>query len=102
MGKNVEFINSTTDDFFLNYNSDEKFDCIFIDADHTYEGVSKDYYNTLKLIKSGGYIILHDVNNSVSSYEECAVRQFWDEIKNENSLEFIYSNTCGIGIKKIL
>ena len=84
-----------TDYFFEN--NIEKFDVIFIDADHSYDGVLKDYENSLKCMDSG-YIILHDIN---SLYCDGVVR-LWNEIKDENSLEFIASDVCGIGIKKII
>lgn len=93
--KNVIFNNMNTDYFFEN--NIEKFDVIFIDADHSYDGVLKDYENSLKCMDSG-YIILHDIN---SLYCDGVVR-LWNEIKDENSLEFIASDVCGIGIKKII
>jgi predicted O-methyltransferase YrrM len=36
------------------------FDCAFIDGNHSYEYVKKDYDNYYPLVKSGGIIAFHD------------------------------------------
>lgn len=92
--KNVEFHNKTTDDFFIT--NTDKFDVIFIDADHSYEGVKKDYENSLKVINKGGYIIFHDINSANCE----GVVKIWNDNKTEKDIEYIFSNKCGIGIKK--
>lgn len=97
--QNVLFHNSTTDEFFKWIAEDIKFDAIFIDADHSYEGARKDYNNSLKHIEKGGLIIFHDINS-----EACpGIRQLWKEVKadHKNSWEFIDSNTCGIGVVQV-
>jgi len=38
----------------------EKFDMIYIDGDHSYEGCKKDLTSAFKKIKNGGYIMGHD------------------------------------------
>jgi hypothetical protein len=38
-----------------------KFNYAFIDADHSFESVFKDFENLFKYLESGGFIILHDV-----------------------------------------
>jgi predicted O-methyltransferase YrrM len=40
------------------------FDAIFIDGNHSYEGVSKDFHNLLSYIKDGTIISFHDVNDN--------------------------------------
>jgi hypothetical protein len=77
----------------------EKFDAIFIDADHSYEGVKNDYVNALPLLNEGGIMIFHDINSSGCP----GVVGLWNEIKNDKCVEFINSSTCGIGVyrKKI-
>ena len=57
---NFTFIQDTTDNFFLN--NDEKFDIIFIDADHKYESVQKDFKNSLKILNKHGIIFIHDTD----------------------------------------
>jgi predicted O-methyltransferase YrrM len=43
---------------------DDKYDIVFIDADHSYEGVKQDISNYLSKIKSNGLMIFHDYNDS--------------------------------------
>ena len=52
---------TTSDIFFENIDKDQKFDIIFIDADHTYEQVVKDINNSMKHLSANGVIIMHDV-----------------------------------------
>ena len=42
----------------------EQFDYIFIDGDHSYEGVIKDLYNYYDKVKTGGIFSGHDINLS--------------------------------------
>jgi len=71
-------------------------DFLFIDADHTYEGVKRDYELYSKLVKKGGYIAFHDIK----AYEQsCGVYKFWDEIKEKKVIEIAdKSNPYGIGV----
>jgi len=91
----VEFYDSDSV-AWLKSNSHLKFDAIFIDGDHSYIGLKNDYINSLPLLNDGGYIIFHDINSHACP----GVIQIWNEVKNESSIEFIKSDTCGIGIIK--
>lgn len=97
--KQFNFFNSTTDDFFKNI-INKKYCCIFIDADHSYEGVSNDYRNSLNHIKKNGYLLFHDIANHNTGVAKC-----WNEVKNNHKLigEFIHPNVknCGIGILQV-
>ena len=42
--------------------ADETQDMIFIDGDHTYNGVSRDIANWTPKVKKGGYVCGHDIN----------------------------------------
>ena len=57
-----------TSDIFFAQNID-KFDCIFIDGLHTYEQVSKDVANAIKVLKIDGTIFIHD----------CLPRSYFDQ-----------------------
>ena len=61
-----EFILSTTDDFFKN--NIETFDIIFIDADHSFKSVKKDFINSLKILNKFGIILLHDTDPISEKY----------------------------------
>jgi predicted O-methyltransferase YrrM len=54
-------------------------DFLFIDADHTYEGVRRDFQLYSPLVAKGGLIALHDIAPTAPS-EEYGVRQLWNEI----------------------
>ncbi len=53
-------------------------DLLFIDGDHAYEGVKKDWEMYSPLVRSGGLIVFHDV---AGNYGETQVKAFWDTIK---------------------
>lgn len=78
----------------------KKLDLLFIDGDHTYEGVKQDYNNYVNFVKDGGAIVFHDIVNSEShKNQNVGVNQFWDEITGEK-LEFKSNNTFwgGLGV----
>jgi predicted O-methyltransferase YrrM len=84
----------------LVFNLNLKFDIIFIDADHSYEGVKKDTMNYLPLLKQDGLIIFHDV-----AEEPCGIHKWLDEmvIGEKIDLSFVASfitrpNRLGIGV----
>lgn len=58
-----------------------KLDFLFIDGDHTYEGVKTDFEMYHKLVSKNGIIAFHDI---VSGPQENVggVSKFWNEIKN--------------------
>lgn len=65
----------------------DKFDAIFIDGDHTYEGVKKDYLHYKDLLAPGGIIAFHDVIDSDNHRNlNCYVALFWEELKLEPTL----------------
>lgn len=55
-----ELFVETTDKFFEHFT--EEVDMIFIDADHSYSSVLKDFENSLKILKPNGIILLHDTD----------------------------------------
>lgn len=74
-------------------------DFIFIDGDHTYEGVRSDFEMYSKLISKNGYIAFHD-----TIYAE-GVKKFWLEIKDQyefNQQWLDVNEPCfGIGIIQV-
>lgn len=78
-------------------------DFLFIDGDHSYEGVKKDYEMYQAWVKKGGVIALHDIveRNDDAKIE---VSRFWKELKKSQARtkEFVNvhpnDRTIGIGI----
>lgn len=58
----------------------EPLDYVFIDADHTYEGVSRDFQMYTPLVRSGGIVAFHDIVTHKHG-TNCEVERFWNEIK---------------------
>jgi hypothetical protein len=56
----------TTDEFFQS--NKEMFDIIFIDADHNFESVKKDFINSLKILNKFGLILMHDTDPMYQDY----------------------------------
>ena len=56
---NVTIIKSNSVSFLQNQ-PDDSYDIIYIDADHSYEGVKNDLVNSYRKIKNLGYIMGHD------------------------------------------
>jgi len=59
-----------------------KIDFLFIDGDHTYEGVKPDFENYSKLVRPGGIIAFHDIVPGPAE-NIGAVPKFWNEIKGK-------------------
>jgi cephalosporin hydroxylase len=66
-----------------------KIDFLFIDGDHSYRGVRKDFQLYSSLVKQNGLIVFHDILCH-PKVPECKVDKFWNEIKHRyKNLEFI-------------
>lgn len=77
-----------------------KLDLLFIDGDHSAEGVRKDYEMYAPLVREGGIIALHDI---VDGPEEDVggVPEFWRSLQDLNTVELVEDREqggYGIGI----
>jgi predicted O-methyltransferase YrrM len=76
-------------------------DLLFIDADHTYEGVRGDFETYAPLVRPGGLIAFHDI---VDGPPEAVggVPRFWKEIREQVAVEEIVADWAqggyGIGL----
>jgi predicted O-methyltransferase YrrM len=59
-----------------------KIDLLFIDGDHTYKGVKKDFEMYAPLVKKGGIIAFHDIVIAPPE-ENTEVNKFWSELKHD-------------------
>lgn len=82
-------------------------DFLFIDGDHSYEGVRDDYSMYSPLVKPEGVIAFHDIypNAGDPNIYVGGVPEFWKELKADNMIhEFIADrnqNGYGIGVVKM-
>jgi predicted O-methyltransferase YrrM len=57
-------------------------DLLFIDGDHTYEGVRRDFEMYSPLAAAGGAIVFHDILDH-PRFPACEVRRLWNEVKDD-------------------
>ena len=73
-----------------------KLDLLFIDGDHTYDGVKRDFETYSTLVHPGGVIAFHDI--AENKMETCHVSRFWHEIKlRYRHEEIVESADAGVG-----
>jgi predicted O-methyltransferase YrrM len=77
------------------------FDWLFIDADHHYEAVLKDWDNYMPMVAPGGIVAFHDI--VPHGQPDVQVSRLWSEIQRDQwrtvtIMEDAKSTTCGIGI----
>jgi hypothetical protein len=99
----------TSDQFFIE--NIEKFDLIFIDGLHVYEQVTKDIFNSIKVLKENGIILVHDCLPRKLWYQtptrmsDTWNGDVWKAIVECRTLENIDTYTCladeGIGVIKV-
>jgi len=85
--KSVDFLNSLDDD---------SLDFVYIDADHSYEGVKADIAVSFTKVKNGGYILGHDYtwsNNHTHNFE--GVVRAVNEFCIQNGLTIDSLSECG-------
>jgi cephalosporin hydroxylase len=75
---------------------DSQIDFLFIDGDHTYEGVKADFEMYAPLVRKGGLIAFHDICLHPPEMG-CHVDVFWAEIRNKYpaTIELIENSNQG-------
>ncbi len=80
-----------------------KLDYLFIDGDHTYDGVKKDFELYSPLVKEDALIVFHDIVIHPPELN-VGVNNFWNEIKGKYDYKEIVADwnqkLCGIGLLK--
>jgi len=74
----------------------KEIDILFIDGDHSYDGVITDFNMYSKLVASGGYVVFDDYNDKNHSPEvKPAVDHIISEISQEYQIIGTFKNTKG-------
>jgi cephalosporin hydroxylase len=76
----------------------QEIDVLFIDGDHSYEGVKQDFWLYAPLVRAGGLIGLHDISEKEGG--EIDVPNFWKELRTQFTAEEIVdpAEKFGFGI----
>jgi len=69
------------------------FDALLIDGDHTYEGALLDWIDYMPMVRRGGLVIMHDIENTAFG---CS--KVWHDHKSELS-SWVECGNLGIGAK---
>ena len=72
-------------------------DFLFIDGDHTYEGVKQDYEMYSPLVRTSGYIAFHDINDTQRHRDrDVYVGKLWNELDGEKTEFNVGSDWAGL------
>ncbi len=98
LGEYIKLFLMTTKDFAKRY-SMRKYDYIYIDGDHSYQGVSLDVKLFWPKLKKHGLMVFHDVGvKGVKSEGEYGVWEKWQELKKEYGGIEIKFKGSGLGV----
>jgi predicted O-methyltransferase YrrM len=80
--------------------SSRTYDYIYIDGDHSYQGVKKDYQRFWPNLNEGGVMLFHDISVRGKKPEgEYGVWRLWQELENKQKIEFPFLQS-GLGFIK--
>ena len=97
LGKNIQLFITTTQNFAKKYKN-KAYDYIYIDGDHSYEGVRRDFDLFWPMLRKEGLMVFHDISIKEKLPEgDYGVWKLWKEEKKKNSIEFNYLGS-GLGI----
>jgi predicted O-methyltransferase YrrM len=85
LGKNYQYIGGDSHDpSMTEFFKKQDWDFVFIDGDHSYEGVKADFYNILPFLKKNTMVAFHDIVISDFHHTHgCYVGEFWRDLKKE-------------------
>ena len=72
-----------------------KIDFLWVDGDHSYEGVKKDILNWMPLVKKSSFVCFHDYRDAPG------VKKAVDELVRDNKIKFVKTEGC-IYVSKLL
>lgn len=76
-----------------------KYQYIYIDGDHSYEGVTTDYKLFWPRLEKNGFMVFHDVVvKEWGGLKGFGIWKFWRELKNKSKIIFPFPEESGLGI----
>jgi predicted O-methyltransferase YrrM len=98
LGQHIQIFVTTTSEFFKKHPT-RKYNYIYLDGDHSYEGVKSDFESFWPQLNPGGFMLLHDVSvKGKLSEGEYGVWRLFEEISKKNSHLKINYDHSGLGI----
>lgn len=88
-------LHEKTDDLKIKWN--KKIDCLFIDSQHTEEQMAGELEKFYPFLKTGGYLIMHDVCKYNNQGMGLAIQKFFNLDKVNY---YRWFNSCGLGVIK--
>ena len=83
---------------FIDKYKERFYEYVYIDANHSYEGVKGEFELLWERVLVGGFITFHDILvDRTTDAGKCGVKRFWNEIKDNYSCITI-NKTAGLGI----
>jgi len=84
----------------ISVNGFKTFDLIFIDGDHTYEGVKKDFESFVPFLNPDGIVLMHDIalTDPDKGVDSIDVDKFWDELDETAYSKFPIYASSGLGL----
>lgn len=98
--QDIYITSDSKDKALLSSFDDNSIDFLFIDGDHSYEGVSQDFKLWLSKVRKDGMIAFHDIKGADIEGYKYGVKDFWASIKHEYKSDQIIDHTkyYGIGV----
>lgn len=76
---------------------DRKYGYIYLDGDHSYEGIKRDYSLFRPHLAQGGILTMHDIDvDRDTDWGICGVKKFWSELDEPHKMSLDFE--CGLGI----
>lgn len=92
----IKLHNESTEEYEAKLAVKDRFNYIYIDGDHSYEGVKRDKDLFWEHLVKEGLMVFHDVNtDKMTDYGKCGVKKFWKELEGE---KITFSQSAGLGI----
>ncbi len=92
--KNLIWFHGTSEKFLNDHKKDEKFDLVFIDANHTYNSSLKDFDLVFPLVNDNGLILLHDTYPPEEKY--VSLKYCGEVYKTAEFIRFHCNDKCEI------
>jgi len=95
---NIKTYLVTSEEFAQKYNKN-KYQYIYIDGDHSYDGVKKDFELFWPKLEEGGLMVFHDAFvKNWGKLKNFGVWKLWQELELDSKIIFPFPKESGLGI----